>query len=117
MYQDRVLDHYRNPRNVGVADPADADATVDNPLCGDEIRFTATVVEGRLADVRFEGRGCAISQASASLLTERARGMTVPEARALAQEDVVALLGVPVSPVRLTCAMLALNALRKAIGT
>lgn len=116
MYQDRVLDHYRNPRNVGVADPADVDGRVDNPLCGDEIRFTATVRDGRLAEARFEGRGCAISQASASLLTERARGLTLAEAQALGQEEVVALLGVPVSPVRLKCAMLALDALKAGLA-
>ena len=112
MYDDRVLDHYRNPRNVGVADPADVDARVDNPVCGDEIRVTARVADGRLAEVRFEGRGCAISQASASLLTERAKGLTLAEARALGPDDVVALLGVPVSPVRLKCAVLALDALK-----
>lgn len=116
MYEDRVLDHYRNPRNVGVAEPAHVDGRVDNPLCGDEIRVTATVAGGALADVRFEGRGCALSQASASLLTERAKGATLADARALAAEDAVALLGVPVSAVRRKCALLALEALKAGLA-
>lgn len=116
MYQDRVLDHYRNPRNVGVAESADVDGREDNPLCGDEVRVTATVRDGALAEVRFEGRGCAISQASASLLTERARGMSVGEAARLGEADVVGFLGVPVGPMRLKCAMLPLEALQKGLA-
>lgn len=116
MYREHILEHYRNPRNFGELDPADLDYVEENPLCGDEIRITGTVDGDTLSDIRFQGRGCAISQAAASLLTERVKGTPLADVRALGRDEVVAMLGVPVSPVRLKCAVLAHAALTKALA-
>ncbi len=117
MYREHVLDHYKNPRNFGHLDPADVDYVEDNPLCGDEIRITARVsADGRFEVVRFEGHGCAISQAAASLLTTHVTDRALPEVDALTREQVVAMLGIPVSPVRLKCALLAHSALTKGVA-
>ena len=115
MYREHVLEHYRNPRNFGVLDPADVDATETNPLCGDEIRITLRVKRGAVDDVRFSGRGCAVSLASASLLSEKLKGMRLADVRAMTKDDVVAMLGIPVSPVRLRCATLPLDAAKAGI--
>ncbi|MHB8584713.1 MAG: iron-sulfur cluster assembly scaffold protein [Thermoplasmatota archaeon] len=118
MYRDHILEHYKNPRNFGILEPADIDHSEDNPLCGDDIRITIRLSSGaerRVEDVRFQGRGCAISQASASLLTTKVLKMSLPEIRALTKEDVLAMLGVPVSPVRLKCALLSLVVLQDGV--
>jgi len=116
MYRDHILEHYRKPRNFGLLKDAHIDHREDNPLCGDDIRVTMKVGEdGKVADVKFQGRGCAISQASASLLTTRVKGMDVEAVKALTRDDVVAMLGIPISPVRLKCAILSLVVIRNGI--
>src|SRR3972149_1814024 len=94
MYQEQILDHYKRPRNKGVLEPASHHAKESNPLCGDEISLYL------VADVRFDGQGCAISQASASMLTVTLKGKAVREAKALDKEAVLAALGIPLSAVR-----------------
>jgi len=117
MYQEHILDHYKNPRNKGRLEPASLQAMDSNPLCGDSVALYLRVDgSARISDVRFDGRGCAISQASASMLTTMIQGKTLAEARALGQEDILKALGVPLSPVRLQCALLSLNVLRLALG-
>jgi nitrogen fixation NifU-like protein len=112
FYRDYILDHYRNPRNFGRLPNADISHEEDNPLCGDVIGLDFKLEDGRIADVRFHGRGCAISQASASLLTERLKGMTLEEAQRINKEDVLGELGIDISPARLKCALLSLKVLK-----
>lgn len=117
IYQEKILDHYKRPRNKGELESASHRGTESNPLCGDEISM-GLVVDGthRVADVRFTGQGCAISQASASMLTERIRGKTIEEIASIRRDDVVQSMGIPLSAVRLKCALLPLQVLRRALG-
>ncbi len=116
MYRQRILDHYRDPQNYGEMDDADVTYEDVNPSCGDEIRMYAVVDEDdEIVDVNFDGQGCAISQASASLLTEEVKGMTVEEVRDLETEDIKEMLGIELSPVRVKCAVLGLKVLEGGI--
>ena len=112
MYREYILDHYKNPRNFGRLEDADISHEENNPLCGDVIGMDFKVADGVIEDVRFHGRGCAISQASASLLTERLKGMALDEARKIDKEDVLEELGIEISPARLKCALLSLKVLK-----
>ena len=112
LYREVILDHYRNPRNKGTLDPADYSYEDTNPLCGDEVRIDVRVADDRVAEVKFSGRGCAISQASTSILTEMVEGRPLAEVKALTKDDVLEELGVPVSPARLKCALLGLKVLK-----
>lgn len=112
LYREIILDHYENPRNYGVLPDPDISYEDDNPLCGDRVRIDMKIQDGRIVDVRFSGKGCAISQASASMLTERIKGATVEEARALTREDILEMLGIPLGPARIKCALLALKVLK-----
>lgn len=112
LYREIILDHYENPRNYGVLLDADISYEDDNPLCGDRIRIDLKVQDGRIVDVRFSGKGCAISQASASMLTERIKGATVEEARRLTRDDILEMLGIPLGPARIKCALLSLKVLK-----
>ncbi len=115
LYQDRILDHYRNPRNQGAMEGAAYRADARNPACGDSLHMDIAVSHGTISDVRFNGSGCAISQASASLLTEQVKGKRVVEALALEPQSVLELLGVTLSPARLKCGLLSLETLKKAL--
>jgi nitrogen fixation protein NifU and related proteins len=112
LYREYILDHYRNPRNFGRIENADISHEEYNPLCGDTVGMDFRVREGVIEDVRFHGRGCAISQASASLMTERLKGLPVEEARRISKEDVLDELGIEISPARLKCALLCLKVLK-----
>ena len=112
LYREVILDHYRNPRNKGTLDPADYSYEDTNPLCGDEVRIDVRVADDRVADVKFSGRGCAISQAAASILTEMVQGRPLAEVKALTKDDLLDELGIPVSPARLKCALLGLKVLK-----
>jgi nitrogen fixation protein NifU and related proteins len=114
FYKDYILDHYRNPRNFGQLDSPDATAEDLNPLCGDQIRVDLRVEDGRVADVRFSGRGCAISQAAMSMLTENVRGLTLEEVARMPKERVLENVGIGISPARMKCALLGLKVLRSA---
>jgi len=117
LYRDFILEHYRNPHNKGTLDPHDLHFADSNPTCGDEMSMTLRLDEGRsaIADVAFDGRGCAISQASASILTDGLRGQTLDEVRGLNPKDLLAELGVPIGPARLKCALLAYKVLQGAV--
>ncbi len=115
LYQDQILDHYRNPRNFGSLDRATHRASASNPTCGDRLQMDIAVQNGTISDVRFSGSGCAISQASASLLTEYVKGKTVEVAQGLEPKDVLKLLGVPLSPNRMKCGLLSLETLHKTL--
>jgi nitrogen fixation protein NifU and related proteins len=112
FYREYILDHYRNPRNFGRIEGADITHEEYNPLCGDMVGMDFRVREGVIEDVKFHGRGCAISQASASLLTERLKGMTLDEAQQVGKDDVLEELGIDISPARLKCALLSLKVLK-----
>jgi nitrogen fixation protein NifU and related proteins len=123
LYREVILDHYKNPRGHGVIEGADAEAEGQNPLCGDEVSiYVAFGEDGEtIDDVRFSGRGCAISQAATSMLMEMTKGRTAQQVAALDKDELLAEIGVPLTPVRLKCAMLGLTtlkvALHKAKGT
>jgi nitrogen fixation NifU-like protein len=112
FYREFILDHYKNPRNFGRIDGADISHEEYNPLCGDLVGMDFRIADGVIEEVRFHGRGCAISQASASLMTERLRGMSLEEARRISKDDVLEELGIDISPARLKCALLTLKVLK-----
>jgi nitrogen fixation protein NifU and related proteins len=114
FYRDYILDHYRHPRNFGELAQADAEAEDLNPLCGDQIRMQLKVDDGAVSDVRFSGKGCAISQAAASMLTERIKGMRLADVAKLSKDIVLEDVGIGISPTRMKCAMLGLRVLKSA---
>ncbi len=109
---ENILDHYENPRNKGVLDDPDISHEEDNPVCGDHIRVDLKVDDGIITDVRFSGRGCSISQASASMLTEEIKGKPLDEVKHWGKEKVLDMLGIPIGPVRMKCALLSLKVLK-----
>jgi nitrogen fixation NifU-like protein len=116
FYRENILDHYRNPRNKGRLEHPTHTHEEHNPLCGDVIRIDLHVNEDNVIDqVRFDGHGCAISQASASMLTEMVQGKTLDEAKALSKEDILEALGIEIGPVRLKCALLSLKVLKAGV--
>lgn len=116
LYRENILDHYKRPRNFERLEGAAGFAHENNPSCGDVIDFYLDVDGDRVRRAAFAGRGCAISQASASMLTEALKGRTLEEARGFGEETILALLGIPVGPMRMKCAMLSLRALKSALG-
>lgn len=117
LYRDFILEHYRNPHNRGVLAEHDLQFADSNPTCGDEMSMSLRLDEAgeRVVDVAFDGRGCAISQASASLLTDELRGMSLDDLRAMDPADVLDNLGVPIGPARLKCALLSYKVLQGAV--
>ena len=112
IYKDIILDYYRHPRNFGDLPDPDVRSKDSNPLCGDVIEMQIRVRDGKIDDLRFKGRGCAISQASASMLTELAKGKTLDEIKALDKEDVLSMLGIDPGPTRIKCALLGLKVIK-----
>jgi len=123
LYREVILDHYKNPRGHGAIENADAHAEGQNPLCGDEVSIYVSFGDDgdTIDDVKFEGRGCAISQAETSMLTEMVKGRKATEIADLPKEELLEEIGIPLTPVRLKCAILGLGvlkvALHKAKGT
>ena len=122
LYRELILDHYKNPRNHGVLEPADARAEGQNPLCGDEVTVSVRLGAGDvIVEGGVDGGGCAISQAATSMLTDLVTGTTALEVAELPKEALLDELGIPLTPVRLKCAILGLGvlkvALHKARGT
>jgi nitrogen fixation NifU-like protein len=112
LARDIILDHAENPRHWGLLPDADIDHAEDNPLCGDAVHLTLQVDDQQvICAVGWEGHGCAISQASASMLTEKLIGLSLDEARLITRDEVLALIGLPLSPNRMKCALLPLKAL------
>ena len=123
LYREVILDHYKNPRGHGVIEHADAEAEGQNPLCGDEVSiFVRFADDGETIDeIGFEGRGCAISQAATSMLTELVKGRKATDVAVMPKEELLDEIGIPLTPIRLKCAILGLGvlkvALHKAKGT
>ncbi len=117
LYREQLLDHYHDPQNYGVLEHPDVDIHLDNPTCGDTIHLTARLDEaGRIAEVLFEGHGCVVSMASASMLTEAVVGKTPEEVAALGLHDIEEMMGgVRLSMGRVKCALLPLNALKQGV--
>ncbi|HKG31020.1 MAG TPA: SUF system NifU family Fe-S cluster assembly protein [Nitrososphaeraceae archaeon] len=113
IYREIILDHYRNPRNKGRLEHADVSTHDSNPLCGDEIDIHLKVEEGKIKDIKFEGRGCAISQASASMLTEMVLDKPLTAVKDLAKDDILENIGLMnLGPARIKCALLSLKVLK-----
>ncbi len=115
LYRDFILEHYKRPRNFGELEPHDLEAFDHNPLCGDEMGVHIRVDAGRIADLRFHGHGCAISQAAASIASEELMGMSLEEVSELDADWVLELLGIPISATRRKCALLNLKVVRGAV--
>ena len=113
MYRENILDHYQNPRNYGTLDNPDISYQDDNPLCGDVIRLDLELDDqDRVTKIVFSGEGCAISLASASMLTEEILGKTLEEVKQIGKDEVLDLLGIQLGPVRIKCALLSLKVLK-----
>lgn len=113
LYREVILDHYKNPRHHGTLDPHDFSYQDENPLCGDTIRIDVRLDENqRVKEVAFSGKGCAISQASASMLTEAIVGKTLEEVKQIGKDDILEMLGIQLGPTRLKCALLSLKVLK-----
>lgn len=115
LYQELILNHYKNPRNFKKLDKPDKVASATNPLCGDKLEMFIKIKNGRLADISFIGEGCAISTASTSMLTEHVKRKKVSDLRKLDKSFILDMLGIELSPNRLKCALLPLEALHKAL--
>lgn len=124
MYREQILDHYKHPHNKGRLSDADTTVKDSNPLCADEIEIFLKIEDAKnglpagqsvIADIKFDGQGCAISTAAASMLTDHVKGMTLDQVKALTRDDVFKLLGVPISPARVKCALLSLKAIHAAV--
>ena len=116
LYREVILDHYKNPRSHGLIEGADAVAEGQNPLCGDEITVSVRFGQGDvIEDVGFEGRGCAISQAATSMLTDLVKGRTAQDVSAMPKDELLDEIGIPLTPVRLKCALLGLGVLKVAL--
>jgi nitrogen fixation NifU-like protein len=115
LYREVILDHYKNPRGHGVIDRADAEAEGLNPLCGDEVSIAVAFDGDTIADVRFRGRGCAISQAATSMLMEMVKGRRAQEVADMSSEELLEEVGIPLTPIRLKCALLGLGVLKVAL--
>ena len=117
LYREVILDHYKNPRGHGVLEDADARAEGQNPLCGDEVSiYVSFDSDGdTIEEVKFSGRGCAISQAATSMLTDIVKGKTAAEVAGLPKEELLEEIGIPLTPVRLKCAILGLGVLKVAL--
>ena len=112
LYRDNIIDHYQNPRNYGTLEHPDISYEDSNPVCGDEIRMDLKTQDGRVVEARFQGHGCSISQASASMLTEEIIGKTLEEVKQIDKQYLLDMLGIPLGPVRLKCALLSLKVLK-----
>jgi nitrogen fixation NifU-like protein len=116
LYREVILDHYKTPRNHGVLEPHDAIAEGQNPLCGDEVTVSVRFGDGDVIEhVGFEGRGCAISQAATSMLTDLVKGRTAHEVSTMPKDELLEEIGIPLTPVRLKCALLGLGVLKVAL--
>ncbi len=115
-YREYILEHYRNPRNYGTLEKPNVHSEDSNPLCGDQLAMDLNVEGDHVTEVRFRGRGCAISQAAASMLSEMIEGKTLTEVIALGTDDVLEALGVPISPARTKCAFLSLRVLHRGLA-
>ena len=112
LFCENILEHYKHPRNRGTLEDPDYTYEDSNPLCGDRLRMDFRVRDGVIVETRFVGHGCSISQAAASMLSEKLEGMRLEDARRIGRGDVLDMLGIELGPVRLKCALLALKTMK-----
>lgn len=115
LYRENLMDHYQHPRNHGPLAECDAEAEGQNPLCGDQVVVQVKLADGAIEEMRFTGHGCAVSQAATSMLTELVQGLTVAEAAALPSQAILDELAIPLSAMRVKCAVLGLGTLKVAL--
>ena len=115
IYRENIIDHYKNPHNKGLIKNADIKFTENNPLCGDVITITIKISRKKIEDIKFEGRGCAISQSAASMMTDELKGKALEEASGFTREKVIGMLGIEIGPVRTKCAVLGMVAMKEGI--
>lgn len=111
-----LLDHYKNPHNYGKIDNASSELTEANPVCGDTVHLSLLIEGDTIKDAKFVGRGCSISQASASMLTDEVKGKKLQEVLDMKEEQLLSLIGIPLGPARERCALLSLNTLKKTVN-
>lgn len=116
IYKENILDHYRNPRNRGRFSPCTFSHREINASCGDDLELFVSLADGRIAKIAFEGRGCAVSLAAISMLTEHVTGLVLAEVEKLGQAAIFGILGIPVGPSRLKCALLGLKTLQNGLA-
>ena len=116
IYRENILDHYKYPRNAGMLNTHTHHRRELNPLCGDELEVFLQVDEERIREVKFQGKGCAISQASMSMLTDTLKNKSLKDTLALTKEDIVNMLGIPIGVVRMKCALLGLKAVHNSLN-
>ncbi|HLA48514.1 MAG: SUF system NifU family Fe-S cluster assembly protein [Nitrospinae bacterium RIFCSPLOWO2_02_39_17] len=112
LYKENILDHYKNPRNYGEIENPDISYFDTNPLCGDELQMQIKIKDGKAEDVKFKGKGCSISQASASMLTEMIKGQDMEEIKKIGKKDILDAVGLQLGPSRIKCALLSLKVLK-----
>ncbi len=115
LYRELILDHYQHPHNHGEIPDADITYEDSNPLCGDKIRIDIKTENNVVTDVKFNGKGCAVSQASASMLTDELMGKSIDEIRKLDKQFVLDMLGIPLGPTRIKCALLPLKVIKAGV--
>lgn len=115
LYRENIIDHFRHPRHKGHLDAPDMHYHDVNPFCGDEITIELKLDGERVQEAVFDGKGCAISQASASMLIDEIQGKTLAEVKALDKDDILEMLGIPIGPVRMKCALLSLKVLKAGV--
>jgi nitrogen fixation protein NifU and related proteins len=115
LYREIILEHWQNPQNYGVIKNPDFDMSENNPLCGDKIRLTGKISDGKLVKIAFSGEGCAISKASASLFTDEIKGNDIDKIKRINEYDVLKLLGIELTPARIKCALLIYKTLQKSL--
>lgn len=113
LYREIILEHWSHPQNYGVIKNADFDISDNNPLCGDELRLTGKTKDGKLVSISFTGDGCAISKASASLFTEKIKGMTIDAIKQISPQEVLEEVGISLTPARMKCALLVYTTLKR----
>ncbi|MBI4148050.1 SUF system NifU family Fe-S cluster assembly protein [Candidatus Woesearchaeota archaeon] len=116
IYKENILDHYKHPRNTGTLPECTVHHHEHNPLCGDRIEIFLTFTDETCTDAKFVGQGCAISQASMSMLSEQLKGKTVDDIKRITSDDILSLLGIPVGIVRIKCALLSLKTVHVGIS-
>ena len=115
LYKKELMDHFKNPRNFGKIEKADFDSGYQNPSCGDSIIIYGTIEDGKIKTLKFEGKGCAISIASASMLTEKCKGISLEDILKITKDDILDMIDIKLGPTRMRCALISLMALQKGI--
>lgn len=115
IYKEHIIDLYKHPHNKGTLENPTHECLKNNPLCGDEIKIQLQIKDDKIINVKFDGVGCTISMASTSMLTDKIKEMKMKDVRELTKEDILEMLHIPISPVRLKCALLSLDTLKGAL--